>query len=226
MYSFIASGADLLVAHGQKENFEDIVKKILGELPKGANKAYVHEANCFYFLGDEGEVVVGCVAAKELRNTTAFAFLKEVKKLYGEEKGEGKKFKKVLKKQMERFSNEKEVNKIVAIQEELEDVKNVMRVNIDKLLERGDKLSTLEDQTASLEMEALGFKKRSQELHRSMWCASLRMKALLAFIILAIVTVFVLVILFSVCGTTMQKCSPPPPAPPLPPQPAPAPSKF
>jgi len=166
-------------------------------------------------MADSEGFVFGCVADKELKNTTTFGFLKEIQKAFDAD--DSSKFKKVLKTQMARYSNEKEVNKIVAIKEELEEVKNVMRINIDKVLERGDKLSTLEEKSASLEADALGFKKRAQELHRSMWCANLRMKLLLAGIVFAIVTAVVMVIVFSTCGASLQYCQPAPaPAPSVP----------
>jgi len=107
------------------------------------------------------------------------------------------KFKAQLKKSMVEHSNEKEVDKITAINAELEDVKSIMQENIERVVVRGDKLDVLEVTSAQLEQDASGFRQRASVLKNAVWWGSLRMKIIIGVAILVVIGIIIMAICLS-----------------------------
>ena len=68
-----------------------------------------------------------------------------------------------------RFSNNENIDKFKQVQGEIEQVKDVMVQNIEKVLERGERIEILVDKTDTLNQASFAFKKRSTALRRAMW---------------------------------------------------------
>jgi vesicle-associated membrane protein 7 len=77
-------------------------------------------------------------------------------------------FSRVLMKQMNYF-NSGAGDKIQQVRNALEDTKNIMVENIDKVLERGEKIELLVDKTDRLRDQGLKFEKNSRQLKNAMW---------------------------------------------------------
>ncbi|KAK7487383.1 hypothetical protein BaRGS_00021345 [Batillaria attramentaria] len=69
------------------------------------------------------------------------------------------------------------------------------RDNVNKVVERGDRLEDLQDKSDSLAGSADMFRSRSKSLHSSMWWKNCRMRILLAIVILIIVLVITIPII-------------------------------
>jgi len=67
------------------------------------------------------------------------------------------------------YSTSETVDKFKQVQGEIETVKDVMVKNIEKVLERGERIEILDDKTDSLNQASFVFKKRSTALRRAMW---------------------------------------------------------
>jgi hypothetical protein len=59
-----------------------------------------------------------------------------------------------------------EIDNMAAIREELEEVKNIMHDNIDKVMERGDRLDRLSEQSEDLSAQSKQFYKKANKLRR------------------------------------------------------------
>jgi vesicle-associated membrane protein 7 len=82
-------------------------------------------------------------------------------------------------------------------------VKDVMIDNIDKVLERGEKIDLLVDRTEDLSDSAHNFRYKSKKLKNTMWWKNMTLIAILIFIVLAIV----FVIVWFLCGIPLfQNC--------------------
>ena len=79
-------------------------------------------------------------------------------------------FSRVLSKQMEYFSLGGGQDKVDKVKAEMDDVKNVMVDNIEKVLKRGEKIELLVDKTDNLNQQSIRFKKHSTQLKQAMWC--------------------------------------------------------
>ena len=73
-------------------------------------------------------------------------------------------FSPVLKRQMEYYNGDPSADKITKVKGELEEVKGVMVENIEKVLERGEKIELLVDKTDRLNQTAFKFEKTSKQL--------------------------------------------------------------
>jgi vesicle-associated membrane protein 7 len=96
-------------------------------------------------------------------------------------------FSKVIGKQMKYFSNNPNVDKIKQVHGEIEQVKDVMVHNIERVLERGERIELLVDKTDNLNQQAFAFRKRSTALRRSMWWKNTKLMILLGFVIILLI---------------------------------------
>lgn len=78
------------------------------------------------------------------------------------------------------------------VQSELDSTINVMRNNLGKVLNRGEKLEDLEAKSESFEMNAFNFRAGSKKLKQKLWWQNFRLKLILAFIIIAVLLVIII----------------------------------
>ena len=100
------------------------------------------------------------------------------------------------------FSNNPSADKIGHLQAQIEDVKGVMVENIEKVLERGERIEVLVDRTDQLNSQAQVFQKRSTQLKRAMWWQNMKMQLLLGFVCILII----FIIIWAACGISFQRC--------------------
>jgi len=67
--------------------------------------------------------------------------------------------------------------------------------NIEKVLDRGEKIELLVDKTEGLQFQADNFQRQGRQLRRKMWLQNLKFKL----IVLGIVLVIMLIIWLSIC---------------------------
>lgn len=65
-------------------------------------------------------------------------------------------------------------NQLLLASEEVEDVRQLMLDNINKIMNRGDKISSLVDQTDRLNNSSLVFTKKAQLIKRKMWVSKIK----------------------------------------------------
>lgn len=87
-------------------------------------------------------------------------------------------------------------NNLVLVNEEVEEVRLMMLDNISKLMNRGDKINLLVDQTDRLTSSSLVFQKRAQLIKRKMWLSATK----LYFMIGGGIVVLIYFIMGSACG--------------------------
>ena len=88
------------------------------------------------------------------------------------------------------------------VQKRLDSVKEVMIENIDKVLDRGEKIELMVDKTEALNQSAYKFEKQSRSLKNDLWCRGLRNKLIILFVILLIILFIVLL----ACGADFHEC--------------------
>jgi hypothetical protein len=94
------------------------------------------------------------------------------------------------------------MGKIQRVQDEIGEVTDMMRANIEAVVDRGEHLELLVDKSDALGSQASQFQKQSVGLRRAMWWQNMKMVFALAFVVLFVL----LMVLFSVCGWTFSKC--------------------
>ena len=77
------------------------------------------------------------------------------------------------------------------VQEEIENVRGIMSENIERVLERGERIDLLVDKTGRLNTNAGEFRRRSRGLRRRMWWKNVKVMALLCFVVVFLLYLFV-----------------------------------
>ncbi|CAI0444273.1 unnamed protein product [Linum tenue] len=113
-------------------------------------------------------------------------------------------FSRVLSQQMEYYSNDPNADRMNRLKGEMNQVvRNVMIENIDKVLERGDRLELLVDKTANMQGNTFRFRKQARRFRNTTWWRNV--KLMIALIILLLVVVYV-VLAFVCHGLTLPTC--------------------
>jgi len=207
IYSCVCHGDNILADCASiKGNFQAIVKQILGQLPKtdqektsySFERHYIH-----YWVSDE--ILFLCIADDSFGKRIPFAFLNDIRKRWKNTYGDnGKKsvefamqseFSRVLKQQMDYFSNDANSDRIREVQMKVGEVKDTVVSNIEKLLERGQKIELLLEKSDQLNTQSFVMKKKSEKVKMVMWWKNMK----ITLIIVAIVIILIFVVFLSVC---------------------------
>uniref|UniRef100_A0A3P9KH98 V-SNARE coiled-coil homology domain-containing protein n=1 Tax=Oryzias latipes TaxID=8090 RepID=A0A3P9KH98_ORYLA len=78
-----------------------------------------------------------------------------------------------------------------SVQSQVDEVIDVMQENISKVIERGERLDDLQDKSESLSDNASAFSSRAKQLHRRMWWRDMKMKIIVALVVIALLLVII-----------------------------------
>ncbi|OIT34406.1 PREDICTED: vesicle-associated membrane protein 727 [Nicotiana attenuata] len=102
-----------------------------------------------------------------------------------------------LKEHMEYCMNHPdEMSKLSKLKAQITEVKGIMMDNIEKVLDRGEKIELLVDKTENLQFQADSFQRQGRQLRRKMWFQNLQMKLMVGGAIL----VFIIIVWLFACG--------------------------
>jgi len=148
-----------------------------------------------YVIGNK--LLVLCVADSATPRRICFAFIERVRAECIARKGIDRGF---LKTEMEFFSTNPEADKIRRIQAQVDDVKEVMLDNLDKILTRGEKLENIDRKTDDLRDQSNLFNRQAKKLK----CALIQQNMKLTIVIVALI-IFILVILAIIIYLVVDK---------------------
>lgn len=209
IYSFVARGTVILADYTDfSGNFAGIAAQCLQKLPATNNKfTYSCDGHTFNYLVDNGSTY--CVVAVEsVGRQIPIAYLERIKEDFTNRYGGGKaaiavanslkkEFGPKLKEQMQFcMDHPEEVSKLAKVKAQVSEVKGVMMENIEKVLDRGEKIELLVDKTENLRSQAQVFRQQGGQIKRKMWWQNMKIKL----IVLAILIVLILIIVLSICG--------------------------
>ncbi|KAH9607685.1 hypothetical protein KSS87_010948 [Heliosperma pusillum] len=208
IYSFVARGTMILAEYTEfSGNFTSIASQCLQKLPATNNKfTYNCDEHTFNFLVSDGFTY--CVVAVEsVGRQIPMAYLERVKDDFNKRYGGGKAATAVAKSLNKEFGpklkehmqycvdHPDEMNKLAKVQAQISEVKGVMMENIEKVLDRGEKIELLVDKTENLRSQAQDFRQQGTQMRRKMWLQNMKIKL----IVLGIIIALVLIIVLSVC---------------------------
>jgi len=85
-----------------------------------------------------------------------------------------------------------------ALQAQIDDTVGVMRENINKVSQRGERLDSLQDKTDNLAVSAQGFRRGANRVRKQMWWKDMKMRICL---IVGIIILLLLIIVPAVVAT-------------------------
>ncbi|GLT24978.1 hypothetical protein SLA2020_001370 [Shorea laevis] len=214
IYAFVARGTVILSEYTEfTGNFTSIASQCLQKLPASSNKfTYNCDGHTFNYLVDNGYTY--CVVAVEsVGRQIPIAFLERVKEDFTKRYSGGKastaaanslnkEFGPKLKEQMQYcVDHPEEVSKLAKVKAQVSEVKGVMMENIEKVLDRGEKIEILVDKTENLRSQAQDFRQQGTRMRRKMWFQNMKIKLIVFGILIALILIIVLSICRSAgCG--------------------------
>ena len=210
LYSLIcqADGTTVLAEYQRAKGTHGMnAKKVLGSVQRANNerKSFSHQRLCYNIQMDAQGTVYMCVTEEGFSRVTAFNFLDAIKKSCGPLKNGGQSpLYAQLKRETDFFSDPKN-DKVNKIRTEIDQVKDVMIENIDKIIERGEKIDTLVDKAGGLEQQSSQFKSNATTLKRKM----LWKKILLIIVVVLVVALAIFLGVLFGCsedGVNFKKC--------------------
>ena len=93
--------------------------------------------------------------------------------------------------------NNKPVDKVKVIQQQLDETTGIMQQNIRDMIDRGEKLTVLEDKAIDLEKNASGFAKSAKTLKRQMFWKNFKIVAIIGGVGLIGIALIILMIWLS-----------------------------
>nr|KJB57021.1 hypothetical protein B456_009G150900 [Gossypium raimondii] len=202
IYAFVSRGEVILAEYTEfSGNFNSIAFQCLQKLPSSNNKfTYNCDGHTFNYLVDNG---YNELAGRQV----PIAFLERVKEDFVSKYGSGKaatapanslnkEFGPKLKEHMQYcVEHPEEISKLAKIKSQVSEVKGVMMENIEKVLDRGEKIELLVDKTENLHQQAQDFRNTGTKIRRKMWLQNMKIKL----IVLGILIALILIIVLSVC---------------------------
>ncbi|TPX64895.1 hypothetical protein SpCBS45565_g05545 [Spizellomyces sp. 'palustris'] len=87
--------------------------------------------------------------------------------------------------------------KTAQVQDQVNEVVGIMQDNINKVVQRGEQLDTLQDKTEDLQNSSLQFKRGANRVRKQMWWKDMKMKLILGGVIAAILIIIIVSVISS-----------------------------
>ncbi|KAL2471899.1 vesicle-associated membrane protein [Abeliophyllum distichum] len=181
LYALVARGSVVLAEYSPTTTTANtIARQILEKIPgnNDTNVSYSQDRYIFHVKRTDGLTVL-CMADDTAGRRIPFAFLEEIHQRFVRTYGRAvlsaqayamnDEFSRVLSQQIEYFSNDPNADRINRLKGEMSQVRNVMIENIDKVLDRGDRLELLVDKTENMQGNTFRFRKQARRFRSTDW---------------------------------------------------------
>jgi len=211
-YAAVYSAGNLLIEYPIAEQpvLAKNMSAVVGTVPpKEYRRQTVEDTDAnYHYLSTGDNTIFACVTTKSTPTRITFAFIESIESSYkaylsnGFIKEECKKMARTTLEQKVAFYNDPANDKISNINESLVRAQNTMTENIEKTLERGDKLDTMHATSIALASQAGQFNKRSGELKRQMMWRHIKM----ILMVVGGAFVIILILLMIICKPNFSAC--------------------
>eukprot|EP00906_Rhabdomonas_costata_P003130 RCo004804 len=193
----VARRTVILVQHAEArtESFITVVRDILNGLPEADSRmSFLFEQHMIHYVV-LGQLCALCIAQEAYTRSRAYAFLNEVidvfKRTYTEEEimkagflQFNTDFSRTLRRIVDRYNALP--NMMAVLRRELNETAQTVNDDVDRLLERGERVERLVTRSELLGSEAVLFRRQAVRVKRSFWWKLLKMKIILALVVLVI----------------------------------------
>ncbi|KAG2670714.1 hypothetical protein I3843_14G099000 [Carya illinoinensis] len=215
LYAVVARGSVVLAEFSAVTGNPGVVaRRILEKIPSQADSrlCFSQETYIFHILRSDGLTFL-CMANNTFGRRIPFSYLEDIHMRFMKNYGRvadyapayamNDDFSRVLHQQMEFFSGNPSADTLNRVRGEVSEIRTIMVENIEKILERGDRIELLVDKTSTMQDGAFHFKKQSKRLRQAICMKNAKLVALLTFVI-----VLLLYIIIAACcgGITLPSC--------------------
>ncbi|KAH9605497.1 hypothetical protein KSS87_014704 [Heliosperma pusillum] len=218
LYALVARGTIILSEFSAVTgNIGAVARRILEKLPNNGDGdgdadsrlCFSQDRYIFHILKADGLVFL-CMANDTFGRRIPFSYLEDIHMRFMKNYGRiahhapaysmNDEFSRVLHQQMEFFSSSPSADTLNRVQGE---IRTIMVDNIEKILERGDRIELLVDKTSTMQDSAFHFRKQSKRLRRALWMKNAK---LLMWLTCLIVVLLYIIIAAACGGITLPNC--------------------
>jgi vesicle-associated membrane protein 7 len=194
-------------------NFHMMALKILEKIKHDTNssKSFSYEKDYIFHFHNKSGLVILCMTSSSFSNRQAYQFMFDLRDKLFENYGEqltqaiGFAIKKHMIEEVKQMmidysSNE---DKIAVVNRNINEVKDIMVQNIEKIIARGEKIEILVSKSEELEVNARVFKKKANSVKLHFCCKNIKITLIVIFIL---ITIIGLVVVLSCGGFDFEKC--------------------
>lgn len=197
-------------------NFPTVTRVLLEKIPEQDGKmTYVYDDYVFHYIVENG-ICYLCMSDEMNKHRIPFAFLEDTKQnflmKFGLDAAQSaiafsmnEDFKGLLTERMDYYNSDfadRSIDNIGNVKSQIDEVKDVMVQNIERVLERGEKIELLVDKTDQLNQQAFRFESSSRSLRRTLYWRQMRCRAMMGLVI--VITLYFASV--SVCGFNYSHC--------------------
>lgn len=157
------------------DDLSELSRKVLGKIPRtGAVRSYVYAGHTFNYLLEK-DLIFLCVASVSAGSELVFQFLSDFKRSFEKHSRQlngadrGAELTRMLSSLISRYNSDHGSTKVTQMEQELEDVTDMMRDNLSKVMERGERIESLIDKTAALRTESVSFRAGAKRYNDDLW---------------------------------------------------------
>ncbi|XP_031504857.1 vesicle-associated membrane protein 714 [Nymphaea colorata] len=215
LYAVVARGnvvlAEFSAATG---NAGAVARRILEKLPAEADSrlCFSQDRYIFHILRSDGLTFV-CMANDTFGRRIPFAYLEDIHTRFLKNYGKvahsappyamNDEFSRILHQLMEFYSSNPSADTLSRVRSEVGEVHAIMVENIEKVLDRGERIELLVDKTATMQDNAFHFKKQSRRLRQALWMKNVKLMASMT----CVIVVVLYIIIAAICGgITLKSC--------------------
>ncbi|OEL27871.1 Vesicle-associated membrane protein 714 [Dichanthelium oligosanthes] len=213
VYALVARGTVVLAEFAAVSgNAGAVARRILEKLPPDAESrlCFAQDRYIFHVLRADAGIAFLCMANDTFGRRIPFLYLEDIQMRFMKNYGRvahsalayamNDEFSRVLHQQMEFYSSNPNADTLNRLRGEIH---TVMVDNIEKILDRGDRISLLVDKTSTMQDSGFHFRKQSKRLRRALWMKNAK---LLAVLTVAIVVLLYLIISAFCGGLSLPSC--------------------
>eukprot|EP01117_Protostelium_nocturnum_P010814 TRINITY_DN3899_c0_g1_i2.p1 TRINITY_DN3899_c0_g1~~TRINITY_DN3899_c0_g1_i2.p1 ORF type:complete len:375 (+),score=118.85 TRINITY_DN3899_c0_g1_i2:91-1215(+) len=183
--ALVARGRNILALYvSPGSNFVEVSKKLLAQIPTDhdTKKSYTHQGFMFHFVVERG-ITYLCMSDSQMGFRAPYALLydliSKVKANYPHEVSTATEIpplSRIIKEQTIFFNDARNSDKTGKLRSQVDEVKNQMINNVDKVIARGEKIEEVLEKTQELQEHSYTFKVKAKEVKRKMWWKNLKVK--------------------------------------------------
>lgn len=213
LYALVARKKSVLAEFTSSSgNFPTVTRVLLSKIKEQDSKmSYVYDKYVFHYMVDQG-ITFLCMSDETTKRRIAFSFLDDIKRLWRDRFGSVEQtalafslnelFAPILNQRIGFYNSNPSADNIGRVQAQIDTVKEVMIENIDRVLERGERIELLVDKTDRLNQQAFKFEKTSRTLKTTMAYRKFR-NICIALVVVVIVIMFIVIM---TCGLDFKRC--------------------
>jgi len=204
------AGQALVVASYSYNTETDLnaVKQVLDQpnmqMSTGKHYSFTVGDMAWHLISDESDIIYILICQLNYPQRCAHMCLEELQRTFIAKAGDkattakdralDRSCSSLLQKICQKYDNLTEVDKLAAVAKKVDSVKLVMQENVDIALQNCVKLESIERAAEELQQQAGVFKRNANELKKKMWWKNIKMKLIIAAIVLVILGIIIAVI--------------------------------